>query len=283
MKNSRGLTFIEVLVSVGILSIVMIAIGSFQIYQKIQLQDLVFQDMQTNFIEEIEESLSSADVCSSFLPNTATTVNVGLKVLLDISNLNNQLYTQYYKVKTAELEVLSQDSLIQDKTATNPVSFDALINFELEHVRSSRNHLLKKIVIPLKLYGSHQIATINKLSCISANSDSSIYVGQICNAYGGLMSDGMHCDLPKLKPLSAHTNASSASMSTEKIEVSNDKLQRISISEAVCYLDTLAVLTKNLPGWTGSKLYTRFCKFPGGASTAELSHVLKNSRYPNLK
>ncbi len=137
-------------------------------------------------------------------------------------------------------------------------------------------------MIPIKIYGEPGKTAWKDLKCSSARSETAMFVGQVCNLYGGLMSDGVHCDFPKVKAVHLPTTENT-NVPVEKMNINSDRVQRVSMPEMVCYIDTLTTLTKTLPGWNNSKNYTRFCRYPGSGTLSSISRDLKNSRYPNLQ
>lgn len=125
--------------------------------------------------------------------------------------------------------------------------------------------------IPIILFDAENSEQWSNIECASGRSNDSFLVGQICNLYGGTLTDGIHCDFARSKSAPYDIN----NPPTHSINQSSDSpTHRITMSDILCYLDTLIIMAPtNLPLVYRST--TRFCEYPG---TKQLNSISKNVR-----
>lgn len=288
--SQKGFTLVETLVSIGILSLLLMGVAAFVVYQKNQVEDQIVKDLQSDYIEQIEDAISAPDTCKAVLRSMpagtfGSAIAAGQNLTLDTSLLNRQFSDIAFVIQKANLSVDSNLVGSIDLSATDLASvYNANFTLELNftNTNTQRNYILKKLVIPIKIYGEPGKTLWRDLKCSSTRSETAMFIGQVCNLYGGLMSDGVHCDFPKVKAVHLPTTENT-NVPVEKMNINSDRVQRVSMPEMVCYIDTLTTLTKTLPGWTNTNNYTRFCRYPGSGILSSVSRDLKNSRYPNLQ
>lgn len=293
LRNQKGFNIIGSLVAISIVAISAAAVAGYLAYQQKQLREVWLANFISDYTEQVEDIVSTPSTCGKVLPSNWNPLTQP-QVTLSTSLLNDYFDDSIVSVKEAKISVTGDVMALTDKTASSGVyslfnSFFGKLTILLEFKQGSGyNHLLKQIEIPLRVYREGLDVTSTKnVKCSSARSESSIYVSQICNLYGGLMSNGVQCDFPKVQGTS-HSNTANTAMSVVDIQnAPSNRVKRVALPEVICYLDTLITMTEVSPLVPAAmaRNYTRFCRRPGGPTLDKVSADLRSNPqlYPNLQ
>lgn len=280
--KSQGFSLIEVLVSLGIFIVGLLAFSSLSSNMREKVRKEKYMVLQQDYINFIEDQLAVGGTCSRLLQEAVKDLTIspseaaepGTENLLNVAAFNqvtNDLQNSIFSIKKAQLDTSEKIDPDPSKVETDQEgdrtnwegsrTYKGTITFTLEF-REERNrpfnYMLREIKIPITLFDHRGKNKWNEISCASLRSDEAFIIGQICNMYGGTLTDGIHCDMVRMirKPNPSANNLLS--------QASNSRSQRVSLADAICYLDQLMILMPTRTQFSGvSRTTTRFCKRPG--------------------
>lgn len=283
LKKNEGFTIIEALIAIAITAVTTLVIVSYITHTREQLKLEMYLNLQTDFSSQIDDFFSSPSSCSALL-NDPTLGSSPLVV-----NHDNDVTYQFSRqvpssIFTSQVTFNVDTDTLLDASSTDAdnQSFVGVatinIQFANKELGNKYNGIINsKIVLPIRIYGDTKASNLKDLKCSSIRTESALYIGQICNLYGGLYSDGVHCDFPSIQTVD--TNGV-VLKSTTKMDANSAVVTRISMPEMICYLDTLKTLANSLPQAVPDVSSTRtlFCSSPGDVN--HISQDLPMSRYP---
>lgn len=288
MKTRRdsGFSMVMVLVALGLISVTAFTSLGYVAYQKQQMRRIFIQSWSDDFRLRVEEVLASPTTCTQLLPNQNLTIAAGSEIPLQAINVNRLLNDRILSIKDARISDIV--SAVSPGNPTLPNTFTGLLHLTLEYKDAGMNAdqafngLLGDAVFNVKIYGDHNSQSVTNLKCSSQGNESALYISQICSLYGGLLTDGVHCDFPKINSNSLSSNSTlmkteNGAMPYVNMATANSNFaNRVSMPQMLCYLDTLIALSPSLPiavATASAKIrnYTKYCARPGGSNIGRTS------------
>lgn len=290
IRNNKGFNVILALTAVSLTSITILLTVGYIAHQKQQIKTIFFQNWNGDFIQRVDDFLATPTTCTSILPNVSTPINTVTTIPLDNSKMNSLFSDRYLRIKSAQITgvtniVASAPSL--PNTYSGTLELNAEFKNPVLENDKSLGPISRRFLFNVRMYGDNNSLSIKNLKCSSQESEYSLYVSQICNLYGGLLTDGVHCDFPKINTdLYIGNNTANKNMNYVSLK-NNNTVTRITMPQMVCYIDTLIAIAAPLPittvtGSSSVRNYTKFCARPGGDSIYRASSDIK-SIFENIK
>jgi hypothetical protein len=275
-SNTAGFSIIEILLTLAISIIAISGATTFSIhYRKLIRQDKL-ATLQKEFSHKVSDVLSVSASCTPLLQKATQTLTpnvpssaTGNKILLDPIPFQESLRHPIFSVTQVELSITPETPVGDISKPASGQTYNGYMSLSLAITNPrflAYKDLIKTISVPIFLYDEHSDESWTEIRCATSQSPDSFIVGQICNTYGGTLTDGMHCDL--IRNLRKDDYPLNNIPDFQLGQDADNKTRRISISDVICYLDTLIIMTPPNPlsSTITPRNKTRFCRHPGTAS-----------------
>jgi Tfp pilus assembly protein PilE len=287
--SQRGSTLIEVMIAAALIAMISFVAAKVIVDQKKIHRQLSLLDSKRELVEEIESELSSYRQCSEMLKES-------LKSESSLPNQYDQVVPEKYfderffhpalRIKQAKITyalAANADSQQQGKLKTYHGTLELLAETRLASTSEILDY--KAIRIPLVILDKSGVGSWNEVICSNPDTQTSAIVSEACSYYGGTLVDGIHCDFNRyMRKHVAVPDAAIPVIPVTDTSVVDGKphVQRISLPDLMCYLDTLATIIPDValpnrdPNFDSIKKdrTTLFCKRPG--------KVFQSNTVPNM-
>lgn len=290
IKNNRGISIVEVLVVMALIALVASLSAGFVVSQRKQATLNRLNGILDSYSTTARSVLSLSSACTKLLPKAGKYLSGSSQIdLVQINgkdNFNKAIYDDIFYISSAVLNYRSvsldqASGAYKDATYISGNEREIIANLELKielrpevmgnlmGIDSVRSTI---VTIPIKMFDEKSASSNPQrwsgVVCSAEDSEEAIFKAQICNLYGGSLTDGSYCDFSRI----IRNNTQDAVHPPSKTQVqkmtqtNTNRVQRVRLSEIVCYIDSLMVLTKDLPSvpLTNQKQQTTYCRHPGG-------------------
>lgn len=281
IKNNHGFSMIEILIALVICAMGTLGIVGFTAQHKKMVTQEKLMTIQQDFIAGIEDSLAVSSVCSRILKAAAAATSfsggaTGAKIALNPQAFSDGLTHPIFKFSAASVSYV-QDVVIDRTDWVGARNYNGFVTVDLDFTDPTmitHRPILRQAIIPVVLFDEKNEGKWSGVQCASGRSGDSHVVGQICNLYGGTLTDGVHCDFHRVTRLHV-ASAKDPTMPVLADQTSTNRIRRIYMGDILCYLDTLIVMSPNNPLYS-QRTATRFCKHPGKANFSNVSKDVRD-------
>lgn len=297
IKNNRGISIVEVLIVMGLVALVASLSAGFVASQRKQATLNRLNGIFDSYTSTARSVLSLSSACTALLPKAGQyALASGVVDLVQVNGqdkFNKAIYDDIFYVSAAVLRyrTLSLDQASNSYTDATYISGnerEIIANLELEiklrpdfmtAVAGFDSVRASKVVIPIKMFDEKSASSSPRrwsgVVCSAEDSEEAIFKAQICNLYGGSLTDGSYCDFTRVvrNNLQDAVHPPSKTQVQKTTQTNTNRVQRVRLSEIVCYIDSLMILTRDLPSVPSShqKRQTTYCRHPGGDQWSTVS------------
>lgn len=279
-KYNHGFTLVELLIAAAIVIISSLAISEFITHFKKQTRQEKIMTLQKDYINTIDDILSVNSTCSRFISRVGaisitggiSSSATGLSVEIDTDTFINaypELKNPTFSIKKVQLSYTKDSADVDVSNWSNSSTYSGTLIFSLDIIDPryvAYQNLTYDIKLPIFLFDERNSDNWQDIQCAAGQAPDSFLVSQICNMYGGMLTDSMHCDM--LRVIRDQNYGLNAAPTWLLSQDAATKTRRLAMSDAICYLDTLIVMAPKVPfPALTPRTNTRFCKYPG-TSTA---------------
>lgn len=301
IRNQKGFSLVELLVVMSLVGIVASMSAGYIISQRQRALFSHMNSLRIDYEATARSSLSLGSICKSILPTTGSfsagggTINL-MAGVGGPEKMNQIIFSDLFEVKAARLTYRpffaeAAAGGFVDKTYLNSGTDRELVGrITLEYglkadamvgvggLDSMRDKVVFDVPVKLMNEGANIIPARQWrfVMCAAEDSEEATFKSQVCNIYGGALTDGSYCDFPRVLRNSPQYKAygDPANVPTQKMtQNATNKVNRVRLGDILCYIDSLIVLTETIASVnpTAAKQVTTNCRHPGGNSLSRIS------------
>lgn len=290
-RNNKGLSIVEVLVVMGLVALIASLSAGFIVSQRQQDKLRQLHVILDSYKVSIKSIFALNSACTMTLPKNGAYLKTGTVNLVSEKGLKffkENFHDDIFYISSALLTYDMFDDVYTDQSYKKD-SRELLGNIVLDlsikpdvlgNMRGYDSVKSNQITIPIKMYSENYGSVGNAwkgVSCSAEDSEEIAYKAQICNLYGGSLTDGAHCDFAQINrtPVTHSNNLTKNPWNIPVgvlVQNNTNQVKRVRLMDIMCYIDSLMLLTEDLASADGAgKKETVYCPYPGGTDESRIS------------